>query len=349
MKRATKHILETLLYCSVFFFAGCQMFDPYHDPFDPTYGYLGSLVILDQGKHEQVMMLLESKCASCHGPASSGLGGLGYITDVDLLVTRRKVIPGDSPGSPIYYRCADGSMPPGAPLSDSEVAMIADWIDNVLVLDGDPGPDPGPSMQFPPNASDLTKAALTILNNRCASCHNAVSGETTGGGVLEIVDPRQIVISGLAKPGNSSKSPLYRAIIPLSKDGNVPRMPKAPAPVLGAEEVETIRMWIDTELTADPEGLPDYTPKPLEATYSSIRMNVLATRCVLCHGGSRGTKDGKNYSTYSGTLGSVKLSNPSDSKLYTCLSDGMPQEYSSLSSSEKQTILNWISSGAPNN
>jgi mono/diheme cytochrome c family protein len=321
---------------------GCGLTDSGH--LHPQIQFGSGLQILNQAKTDQVMALFQAKCVSCHGPNSPGQGNLNYITDVNALYTHGELVPGSSNISKLYLRCQDNSMPPAGPLSSAELNLIADWIDTALAASG-----PATPSNFPPQASLLTKQALTLLNNRCTSCHNESSGEALGGGVLNMLDPRQLVISGLVKPGSSTRSPLYIAVTPQFADGSVARMPKAPSVSLTTEETQILQQWIDTELTANPEGLTDYTPVLLAPTYSSLRRNIFATRCTVCHGGSRGVAGDNNFTTYAGVRNALNLTFPSASPLYTALSNGMPEEYAPLSAEEKQAVLDWITAGAPNN
>ena len=81
----------------------------------------------------RVLGILESNCAKCHGAGSAGQGGIGYILDLEELITQRKVAPGDAEGSRIYARMTDAKSPmPPLPEtvrpSDTDVDIIGKWI-----------------------------------------------------------------------------------------------------------------------------------------------------------------------------------------------------------------------------
>jgi WD40 repeat protein/mono/diheme cytochrome c family protein len=76
--------------------------------------------------------VLETYCASCHGPRGTGKGGFAYVLDRERLVARDKVVPGKPGGSELYERVRAGEMPPegrkprpGA----ADVAALKAWIE----------------------------------------------------------------------------------------------------------------------------------------------------------------------------------------------------------------------------
>jgi mono/diheme cytochrome c family protein len=76
--------------------------------------------------------VLKAHCYRCHGAEGNVEGGMNYITDLERLVSRRKVAPGKAEQSPVYKRIAAGTMPPAEVkdrLSDVEKAAIKSWID----------------------------------------------------------------------------------------------------------------------------------------------------------------------------------------------------------------------------
>ncbi len=96
-----------------------------------------------------------------------------------------------------------------------------------------------------------------------------------------------------------------------------------------------------------------YYPTP--STTVSFRNNVqpiFAARCVTCHGGTNGLSLDTYENVMKGSVnGAVVV--PSDvynSRLaYYVYSGYMPFRNTPLTSTEIQTILDWIASGAPNN
>jgi WD40 repeat protein len=75
--------------------------------------------------------VLQANCYRCHGQEGAVEGGMNYILDRDKLVARKKVIPGDAAGSPLYKRVAAGKMPPPSEKvrpSEADVAVLKQWI-----------------------------------------------------------------------------------------------------------------------------------------------------------------------------------------------------------------------------
>lgn len=77
-----------------------------------------------------VQPLLEAKCLGCHGPAQQ-LGGLSVATR-EAIVEAGALKPKRPKKSTLYTSLLSSAkvrMPLGAPLADSEIAAIGDWID----------------------------------------------------------------------------------------------------------------------------------------------------------------------------------------------------------------------------
>ncbi|MBA3548984.1 MAG: hypothetical protein H0T76_21080 [Nannocystis sp.] len=82
----------------------------------------------------RILGVLETNCAKCHGPGSSGQGGIDYILDVQRLIETDKVVPGDPEASRIYARMVSPAspMPPVAEMkrpSDTDIESIGKWIE----------------------------------------------------------------------------------------------------------------------------------------------------------------------------------------------------------------------------
>lgn len=305
----------------------------------------GGLKIVDAALNDEAMALLKNRCAGCHGTTSGGFGGFNSVENLTYMVQKGYVVPGSPTTSRVYLRSTDGTMPPGSPLTATETDVLLRWIRDGLSLTGPSSTDPPPDtlpFTFADGTSDNAKAAITLLYKKCAACHNSTSGDSLGGHLLNVWDPQQIQIAGLAEPGHASRSPLYTALT-----GG--RMPKAPYTALTSADIAIVRSWIDSELTTSTPSVVGYTPEPLTSHFSSIQRQILAPRCALCHGGSKGTKGGKNYTTYTYTKKTVKPNLPADSSFYTiCQSGEMPQTYRHLTSTELAAISGWINAGAPN-
>ncbi|HEY1860096.1 MAG TPA: c-type cytochrome domain-containing protein, partial [Gemmataceae bacterium] len=76
--------------------------------------------------------ILQANCYRCHGQEGAVEGGMNFILDRDKLVARKRVIPGDAAGSPLYKRVAAGKMPPPSEKvrpSAAEIGILKQWID----------------------------------------------------------------------------------------------------------------------------------------------------------------------------------------------------------------------------
>lgn len=86
--------------------------------------------------NSQIQPIFNTNCTSCHY-SSGGMGFLNLTSFSNLNdggVSGPSIISGDSQNSLLYQRVTqptgtDGSMPPNVPLSQSEIDLIAQWID----------------------------------------------------------------------------------------------------------------------------------------------------------------------------------------------------------------------------
>lgn len=78
----------------------------------------------------QALAILQTHCASCHGPGTN-TAGFDYVLDPAKLESSGKLVPGNAMASPLYKRIANGEMPPPAAqrTSDAEVATLFRWIE----------------------------------------------------------------------------------------------------------------------------------------------------------------------------------------------------------------------------
>src|SRR3954470_14199222 len=76
--------------------------------------------------------VLKAHCYRCHGAEGNVEGGMNYVTDLDRLVGRQKVVPGKPDQSPLFKRVAAGAMPPpdvkDRPSEPDKMALRA-WIE----------------------------------------------------------------------------------------------------------------------------------------------------------------------------------------------------------------------------
>lgn len=78
--------------------------------------------------NQRAASVVSLKCAQCHGPGSPGYGGINYILDVDKLVEKGFLIPGDPEHSKLFQRVHVGTMPPIRPLVDTDKQTLLEWI-----------------------------------------------------------------------------------------------------------------------------------------------------------------------------------------------------------------------------
>lgn len=288
------------------------------------------------------LKVIAQNCSSCHGPTSAS-GGIGNLLDVEYLLNSGLVLPGNSGGSRLTRSMAQGSMPPANPMATPEIQIIKDWID--LGFSNNTTNPTTPSA--PPIAgSNTQKAALTIIQNNCFSCHGSSSG---AGGISNIMNINHLLNSGLIVKGDSAKGRLMGSIY----DKSMP-----PSQPLNNADITILENWISKEIDEQAQG-PILLPEPIKPTFSSIYKLVLAPKCVTCHGPTR-ADDGIRVDSYNYLLGLysenkelVKIGNALESKLYKSVHNGeMPPAkdgYVRLDDSEVSAIKSWIDSGALNN
>ena len=86
--------------------------------------------------NSQIQPIFNMNCTTCHY-SSGGMGSLNLTSFSDLMrggVSGQPVIAGDHQSSLLYQRVVlpagtDGNMPPNVPLSQSQIDLIAQWID----------------------------------------------------------------------------------------------------------------------------------------------------------------------------------------------------------------------------
>jgi hypothetical protein len=88
------------------------------------------------------------------------------------------------------------------------------------------------------------------------------------------------------------------------------------------------------------------------ASFSAIQSEILTPACGSCHSTeqARGGFSVSSYAEVMSSPGAVTPFQPGTSELYyQCYNAIMPRDGSPLSSSELESIYNWIAYGAPNN
>ncbi len=291
-----------------------------------------------------------AKCASCHAVFSS----------YESLMASGMVISKNPDQSPLYQKVASGQMPKGGPmLSDSEVKAIFNWISAgapKAVAGGTPTP---PGTQAPPvtgtpttpptSGTPATSAPsptfawiqANVLIPRCTICHRGASAPAG----FDLSSYDNVMMGGRVVAGNPSASLLFQRI-------NNNTMP--PGNPLSADVKLLISQWIQNGAKNDaPAGglPPGSTPQlpelpPLAPNFNSIMANIIGPRCLACHDTTQ-RKGGVVLQDYRSLMLEVRAFDAGSSKLYKEIEDNnMPQSGGPLNFQQKETIRQWINSGA---
>lgn len=184
------------------------------------------------------------------------------------------------------------------------------------------------------------REVLPIFLSNCAlsGCHDAISAQagnvfTSYAGILREV-----------RAGRPQNSPLYLVLV--ENDPNY-RMPPPPYDQLPAQQIETIRTWIE-QGAKDTRCSPGEECDTADVTYSAVVRPVLQTNCVSCHSGPNPPL-GVNLTTYQGAKVVAD-----DGRLYGVISHApgfppMPQGGQKLDDCTISRIKAWIDAGAANN
>jgi hypothetical protein len=86
----------------------------------------------------QFYQLLGYYCGKCHFPSDvPSEAVLDYFDNLDLLISRRKVVPGDAESSLLVQRMRRDQVPPveweQPPVTDVAIDLVADFIDRLPV------------------------------------------------------------------------------------------------------------------------------------------------------------------------------------------------------------------------
>jgi hypothetical protein len=80
---------------------------------------------------QQARDVLNNHCQRCHSADGKAKGGFDYVTQLDRLVARNKVVPGRPVESEVFQKVRDGDMPPRSQKtrpSKDELAILERWI-----------------------------------------------------------------------------------------------------------------------------------------------------------------------------------------------------------------------------
>lgn len=293
--------------------------------------------------------IFQPKCLACHVQ-------FGNYND---LMSSGFVVAKNPESSRLYQMVASGQMPKnGTPLSEAEVKAIYEWISNGSPAASAEVPGAPPSSGLPtapasPAAPSTPSGGVSptfawiqanVLTPRCIICHRG-SGAPAG---YDLSSFDAVMMGGRVKGGDSASSVFFQRI-------NNNSMPPG-GPPLSAEVKQAIAQWINNGANNDaPAGgvvggaSPPPPLPPLEPKFSSIMANIIAPRCLACHSSSK-PSDGVVLQDYQNVMRYVRAGRAGSSDLYEVIEDNeMPRSGGALNFEQKETIRQWINSGALNN
>lgn len=123
---------------------------------------------------QKAMMVLTTKCSSCHN-ADMKSGGIDVL-NINEMLALGVVIPGEPSLSLVFNQIQSGQMPPSKALAQADVEAVFNWIADGFKGETNPTPlpTPAPTVLEPKYASIYAK----ILQPKCLGCHN--SGSSNG-------------------------------------------------------------------------------------------------------------------------------------------------------------------------
>ena len=200
---------------------------------------------------KDILPIFTSTCLDCHGPDETRRMLNLRLDTQDFLGSH--VVPGDPDSSLIFQRVSEDDMirvmPPsssGRTLSEEQVKKVRDWIED--------GAEWGEELNAVQQAN-LAQAAQRqvvfarevrpILSRNCFQCHGPDSQNRQMGLRLDTPEgygsDRGHFGGAVVIPGNAEGSLLFQRITSEATEVRMPRDREA----LSADEIETIRLWID--------------------------------------------------------------------------------------------------------
>src|SRR5487761_854495 len=207
--------------------------------------------------HKDIQPIFNQNCVDCHS-GSSASAGLQLDSAQGVLAggaSGKAIVPGNSKESLLVQKITEKSMPPGGPLSDQQIALIAAWVDQGAKT-GEDAARKGPGARGqgsgqapqPPRApiSVIASAAQerALINQYCVVCHS--DKLKTGGLTLQAVDT-----------GNVEKdAETWERVVHMLRAG---MMPKAGMPRPDRTTYEAMIVYLENELDRHP---PTSLPPP---------------------------------------------------------------------------------------
>jgi mono/diheme cytochrome c family protein len=190
----------------------------------------------------------------------------------------------------------------------------------------------------PLSVSQMETQAVSVLTNNCASCHSSPAND---GMISYITDVNALKYFRVVIPGEPTVSPMYTV---LTQDSDHMTL-------LSQQQMDLIFGWIQTGMsTAAPVAPPNIVA--LGPTYQGVMRNIIAPRCLNCHGANSGRQD---FSTYARLMASgvVKAGDPNGSLIMNSIGPTpnrrMPPSGNQLTAVEQKAVSDWIAAGALDN
>jgi hypothetical protein len=111
---------------------------------------------------DEINEILETHCLGCH--SDDDQSGLGNILDIDNLMEKGVVKPGDPENSLLYKLVTSGEMPKNGSLTESNIELIYDWIKKGAIAK-----ETDVERKFVPESAVYTNAASDLLDNFSSS------------------------------------------------------------------------------------------------------------------------------------------------------------------------------------
>ena len=205
----------------------------------------------------QAREILKRNCYECHGEKTDDIArNLDVLNHDSLVGNSRRIVVAEKPDdSRLIQRIADGSMPPESDeirlprVSQQELDILRKWI-----AGGAPAfPSEDPASPTPPVVpySQLAMDVKGILVRRCYECHKTDVAE---GGIKILHHRLLLTVRKVVVPNDAANSELYQLIT--ASPGDKLLMPPVPAKRLTADEIATIRRWINSGAPPFPKGVP---------------------------------------------------------------------------------------------
>lgn len=258
--------------------------------------------------------LLEGNCLSCHQ---------GYADYQTFFGSKESAL----------TQIRTGRMPKGGPaLENRLVVLLQNWIasgapefvDNGQQDPTDPKqPDPQEPDPIPVRKLEFATIKTEILNKSCLSCH---------GGYADY--------NNFFKDKEDALAAIASARMPLG------------GPALDTDLVNLLQDWIDA-------GAPEFesdvsNPQILEPTWASIKENIIAPKCLQCHGSGTFLPLATRQDFFDRRKDLLDdFKDVEDSKLIRRLqsnSNPMPPSWSGLdklTTEEINIVIQWVEKGLP--